>query len=111
MVNVIAKIQQYFGEYFVVSLAANLKETLNTERVNFETRVGVLVAQSILVLQEVDTYANQVFEKLDDWIVVAVKLENQAAQNSTRMLAESVDEGVMSMNTIFLEKESVKSHI
>lgn len=52
-------------------------DIISAERTNFNIRVNTLSIYAILLLEEIQFFSNQVFEKLDNWIVVAVKKENE----------------------------------
>lgn len=43
-----------------------------------------------MLLNEVSIYANQVFDVLDDWVVIAVESENDGVQEVVRQIRQAV---------------------
>ena len=64
----------------MLSLDAKISKLLNIERQNFSKRLNLLFTWASLILHEISSQAFQVFDVLDDWVVIAVKRENQACQ-------------------------------
>jgi len=63
---------------------------LNAERANFSMRLNLLFSWATLVLHEISSQACQVFDILDDWVVIAVKRENQASQVAVKEIRQAV---------------------
>ena len=78
--NILGKVESLFNEQFVLSLDQKILRLLNTERQNFSMRLNLLFTWASLILHEISSQALQVFDVLDDWVVIAVKRENQACQ-------------------------------
>ena len=78
--TILSKVDGLFNEQFVLSLDQKILKILNTERENFSIRLNMLFTWASLILHEISSQASQVFDVLDDWVVIAVKRENQACQ-------------------------------
>lgn len=63
----------------MLSLDQKISKVLNAERENFSMRLNLLFTWATLILHEISNQAFQVFDVLDDWVVIAVKRENQAS--------------------------------
>ena len=63
----------------MVELDPRTLELLKTEKMNFNIRLNTLMTWAILILFETHKMSFQVFDVLDDWVVIAVKNENQVA--------------------------------
>ena len=50
----------------------------------------MLFSWATLVLHEISSQACQVFDILDDWVVIAVKRENQASQVAVKEIRQAV---------------------
>jgi len=66
-------------------------EILLVEQRNFNFRLNQLKTHALLLLDEVSTYAHQVFDVLDDWVVIAVESENEGVQEVVRQIRQSVN--------------------
>ena len=74
-------------------------------------RLNLLFTQASLILHEISDQAFQVFDVLDDWVVIAVKRENYSCQQAVKEIREAVQEGVMHIETVLLESLKLSSHI
>lgn len=88
--TILTKVEAMFNEQFVLNLDKSIIDVLNTERANFTMRLNTLFCWAILILAEIQQQANQVFDVLDDWIVVAVKKENQACQAAVKEITKQI---------------------
>ena len=43
------------------------------------------------------------FDILDDWVVVAVKRENQSCQNAVKLITEAVEDNTMHLEAVILQ--------
>ena len=77
----------------MLSLDQKILNMLNVERQNFSMRLNLLFTWASLILHEISCQAFQVFDILDDWVVVAVKRENEACQAAVKELTEIVKDG------------------
>ena len=71
-----AHITTVLSENYMLNLDRQAVEMLQTEKDNLNLRVNSLKTYALLLLDEITFYSNQVFDVLDDWIVVAVEQEN-----------------------------------
>jgi len=55
-------------------------------------RLNLLFTWALLILHEISSQALQVFDVLDDWVVISVKLENQVCQQAMKRITESVEQ-------------------
>ncbi len=76
----------------MLSLDQKILRVLNTERQNFSMRLNLLFSWASLILHEISSQAFQVFDVLDDWVVIAVKRENTACQAAVKEITEAVKE-------------------
>ena len=60
------------------------------EQRNFNFRLNQLKTHSLLLLNEISIYAHQVFDVLDDWVVIAVEQENEGVQEVVREIRRAV---------------------
>ena len=74
-----AHITTVLSENYMLNLDRQAIEMLSREKDNFNFRVNNLKTYALLLLDEITFYSNQVFEVLDDWIVVAVEQENMVS--------------------------------
>ena len=100
--TVLGKVEALFNEQFVLSLDQKILRVLNTERQNFSMRLNLLFSWASLILHEISSQAFQVFDVLDDWVVIAVKRENTACQAAVREITEAVKDSQMHIETIIL---------
>ena len=91
-----------FNEQFVVNLDQKILRVLNIERQNFSMRLNLLFTWATLILHEISCQAFEVFDVLDDWVVIAVKQENQSCQNAVKEIARRVEENEMNLDTVIL---------
>jgi len=57
----------------LVKLEPAAAELLFKEQRNFNFRLNQLKTHCLLLLNEISIYAHQVFDVLDDWVVIAVE--------------------------------------
>lgn len=100
--SILSKVESLFNEQFVLSLEKLILDVLITERANFTMRVNTLHCWAILILDEIQQQANRVFHVLDDWIVVAVKKENQACQAAVKEITQLIQHGERTMDPVLL---------
>ena len=100
---ILTKVESLFNEQFVLSLEKLVLDVLVTERANFTMRVNTLFCWAILILDEIQQQANRVFHVLDDWIVVAVKKENQACQAAVKEITQLIQHGERTMDPVLLD--------
>ena len=74
-------------------------------------RLNLLFTWAILILQEISSQAFQVFDILDDWVVIAVRRENEACQLAVKELNKSVQEEQMHIFSVNLESLDLHGHI
>lgn len=53
-------------------------------------RTNSLIVWSMLTLNEISIHSSKVFGILDDWIVIAVKTENELAQQAVKEIRRMV---------------------
>jgi hypothetical protein len=63
------------------------------------------------MLQEISAQANQVFDVLDDWIVISVKKENELSQRAVKELKSLVAERAAYMDSVLLGDLDLSSQI
>ena len=95
----------------MLSLDQKILKVLQNERMNFSMRLNLLFTWATLILHEISGQAFQVFDVLDDWVVVAVKRENQAYQAAVKDISEAVDSTAMHIETAILQSLDLPSHI
>ena len=105
------KVEALFNEQFVLSLDHKIAAILNKERENFSMRLNLLFTWASLILHEISSQAFQVFDVLDDWIVIAVKRENQACQTAVKELQGAVRDGQMHLEPVTLHGLDLERHI
>lgn len=54
------------------------------------------------MLEEINDKASQVFDVLDDWVVIAIKNENESVKKAINELHEAVKHDVQFLETIIL---------
>ena len=74
-------------------------------------RLNLLFTWATLILHEISSQAFQVFDVLDDWVVVAVKRENSACQAAVSEITDKVEEAEMHMKTVILPDQGLENHI
>ena len=99
----LGKVEALFNEQHVLSLDQKVLKVLNTERQNFSMRLNLLFTWAILILHEISSQALQVFDVMDDWVVVAVKRENEACQAAVKELTGNVQAGQLHLETVRLQ--------
>lgn len=109
--TILAKVDALFSEQHVLSLDQTVVQVLNVERQNFSSRLNALVCWASLILHEISTQALQVFDVLDDWVVIAVKRENQACQLAVKEIAAAIEAGEMHIPSVLLQSADLKSNI
>ena len=110
--TILTKVESLFNEQFVLSLDKNILDVLNTERANFTMRMNTLFCWAILILDEIQQQANRVFDVLDDWIVIAVKQENQACQAAVKEITKLITvQGERTMDPVLLDEIDLMSSI
>lgn len=65
---------------------------LNLEHQHLLYRLKMIMTWITLKLKEFNIYSSQVFDILDDWIVVAVEEENAEVQTAIQKLKEAITE-------------------
>lgn len=109
--SVLTKVEVYFNEPFIGNLDLRSKELLSIERQNFNVRLNLLVSWTLFMLFEIHKMSYQVFDVLDDWIVIAVRTENQIAQKAINEIKSKVSKGVQHIDTIFLKDADMERRI
>ena len=109
--TILAKVESYFNEQFVLSLDSKIVSILNTERNNFSMRLNLLFTWATLILHEISDQAFQVFDVLDDWVVIAVKCENQSCQNAVKEIQGAVEENELHIDTILIQNTDLRKQI
>jgi len=74
-------------------------------------RLNLLFTWASLILHEISSQAFQVFDVLDDWVVIAVKRENQACQAAVKEISEAVNDNEMHIETAILQSLDLGNHI
>ena len=74
-------------------------------------RLNLLFTWATLILHEISSQAFQVFDILDDWVVIAVKRENHSCQQAVKTITEVIDENVLHLETVILPSIDLKNHI
>ena len=105
------KVEGLFNEQFVLSLDQKILRVLNVERQNFSMRLNLLFTWATLILHEISSQAFQVFDILDDWVVIAVKRENQACQAAVKEITEFVLSSEMHIETVILQSLELPNYI
>jgi hypothetical protein len=85
-------------EQFMSGLDQASLDILTAERTNFNIRVNTLKIFATLLLEEIQFFSNQVFEQLENWIVVAVKKENEQCQSVVKKIRKCIE-----LDAAFLE--------
>lgn len=109
--TILTKVEALFNEQFVLSLDQKILSILNKERENFSMRLNMLFTWASLILHEISSQALQVFEVLDDWIVVAVKRENNGSRQAIKDIQLSVRDGQMHIEAVPLQSLDLERHI
>ena len=109
--TILSKVEALFNEQFVLSLDEKILSTLNTERNNFSMRLNLLFTWATLILHEISSQAFQVFDILDDWVVIAVKCENSACQTAVKEIKEAVIDNEFHINTVFIQNTDLRTQI
>lgn len=109
--TILTKVEALFNEQFVVNLDQKILRVLNTERQNFSMRLNLLFTWATLILHEISCQAFEVFDILDDWVVIAVKQENQSCQNAVKELSRRVEDNQMHLDTVILQHTDLQNHI
>jgi len=60
------------------------------EKQNFYFKLNSIKSWINLMLEEINDKASQVFDVLDDWIVIAIKNENESVKKAINELHEAV---------------------
>lgn len=84
---------------------------LNTERQNFSMRLNLLFTWASLLLHEISNQAFQVFDILDDWVVISVKRENLACKQAEQEINQAVVNGETHIETVILQSLDLHKHI
>ena len=63
----------------MIELDPKILEILTTEKDNLFIRINSLIVWALLILHETHKMSFEVFDVLDDWVVIAVRKENEAA--------------------------------
>ena len=108
---ILTKVDALFNEQHVLSLDQKILFILNTERQNFSMRLNLLFSWATLILQEISNQAFQVFDILDDWVVIAVKRENLACKQAEKEITQAIDMAVSHLETIIIPSVDLESHI
>lgn len=81
-------------------------DIITAERTNFNIRVNTLKIYATLLLEEIQFFSNQVFEQLENWIVIAVKKENEQCQSVVRKIRQCI-----SLDAAFLESYELSNGV
>ena len=68
-----------------------LKQALNNEKAKYKYKITLLKYWGILCLQNIRKLSLSVYNKLEDWIILAIKAENEALNQLTTMLKENIE--------------------
>ena len=109
--TILNKVEALFNEQFVLSLDQKILSILSKERENFSMRLNLLFTWASLILHEISSQALQVFDVLDDWIVIAVKRENSASRQAVKDIQQSVKDGQMHIEAVPLPSLDLERHI
>ena len=107
----LGKLDALFAEQHVLSLDEKILKVLNTERSNFSMRLNLLFTWALLLLNEIYCQSLQVFDEMDDWVVIAVKRENQACQAAVKELQASVKKGELHLEPVLLQQMELQNYI
>jgi hypothetical protein len=87
----LAQVETLVNEPFMQTLSLEDLASLMTERTNLNVKVNSLRMSCLLSLEEISFYCEQVFEKLDDWVVVSVKRDNMCCQKIVKNFKAEID--------------------
>ena len=93
-------------EQFMSGLDQQSVDIITAERTNFNIRVNTLKIYATLLLEEIQFFSNQVFEQLENWIVIAVKKENEQCQSVVRKIRQCI-----SIDAAFLESYELNNGV
>lgn len=108
MLNAIGSL---FNEQYLINLEHKQLDIINAEKQNLFVRTNMLIVYCLLILQEISVHSNKVFEVLDDWIVVAVKTENDLAQQAVREIQAMIAQKKTFMDSVILGESDLASKI
>ena len=94
-----------------MNLDQKILRVLNIERQNFSMRLNLLFTWATLILHEISCQAFEVFDVLDDWVVIAVKQENQSCQNAVKEITRRVNDNEMNLDTVILSHSNLHNFI
>ena len=70
---------------------AEMKEALTNEKAKYRYKITLLKHWGIFVLTNIRKISLSVYDKLEDWIILAIKAENEALNQLTFMLKENIE--------------------
>lgn len=108
MLNAIGSL---FNEQYLINLEHKQLDIINAEKQNLFVRTNMLIVYCLLILQEISVHSNKVFEVLDDWIVVAVKTENDLAQQAVKEIQAMIAQKKTFMDSVILGESDLASKI
>ena len=68
-----------------------LKTALSNEKAKYKYKITLLKYWGIFCLQNMRKFSLSVYNKLEDWIILAIKAENEALNQLTNMLKENIE--------------------
>ena len=81
------------------------------EKQNFYFKLNSIKSWINLMLEEINDKASQVFDVLDDWVVIAIKNENESVKKAINELHDAVKNDVQFLETIILTQKDLHSEI
>ena len=91
----------------MVNLPSEKRRLLDVERDNFNMRLNSLKSWAVLHLEEIHIYSHQVFDVLDDWVVIAVKSENSACQDVLKEIKQEITDGSSYLEPKILREDNL----
>lgn len=68
-----------------------MKQAVKNEKAKYRFRVTLLKYWGIECLKNIRKLANNIYNKLDDWIILAIKAENEALNQLTNILKSTIE--------------------
>ena len=86
------KIQETVEKKEVYPNETEMKSALNLEKAKFRCRVTLLRNWGIKYLKSLRKQANEIYSKLEDWIILAIKAENEALSQLSYILKKHIED-------------------
>lgn len=71
-----------------------MKQAIKNEKSKYRFRITLLKYWGMIYLKNIRKLANTIYDKLDDWIILSIKAENEALNQLTNIIRSHIEQEI-----------------